>query len=324
MKKNLAKDPAVRQFLRYLETEVESSAHTVSGYMQDLAQFIESTWGSSAAPPFPWKTVDRLTARGFLVRLQKQGLGPASLQRKLSSLRAFFRHLIREERIADNPFAGLSGPKKPKKLPNVLSAPEALRLLAAPLSIMARLPADAPAPRKADAAYAAVRDAALLEALYSSGARISELTGLADKDVDLLSGVMVVKGKGRKERMCPLGAPACKALRVLGDARRARFPVRGRGTASAQPVFTNLRGGRLTARSAERNLKKYLVEAGLNPGLSPHALRHSFATHLLDAGADLRSVQELLGHASLSTTQIYTHVTVERLRKVYDNAHPRA
>jgi integrase/recombinase XerC len=320
----LGSDPAIRQFRQYLETEVNASLHTILGYMQDLSQFVELTWGAEAKPPFPWNSTDRLTARGYLVGLQKKGLAATSLQRKLSSLRAFFRHRIREEKATDNPFSGLAGPRKPRNLPNVLSVPETARLLAAPGKMAARSPRGATPRQQAEAAYAAVRDTAILEVLYSTGARISELTGLQDSAVDLLSGVIVVRGKGRKERLCPLGGPAARALRSAMQARDAMFPVRGRAAAAQRPVIVNVKGGRLTPRSVERNLKKYLVEADLNPALSPHALRHSFATHLLDAGADLRSVQELLGHSSLSTTQIYTHVTVERLRKVYDDAHPRA
>jgi integrase/recombinase XerC len=324
VKNSVDSDPAIRQFRRYLDTEVSASAHTVSGYRQDLAQFVELAWGREAKPPFPWNTVDRLAARAFLVALQKQGLAATSLQRKLSSLRAFFRHRIREEKAADNPFSGLSGPRKPRTLPNVLSVSETVRLLEAPRKMAARGARGSTPRQQAESEYAAVRDTAILEALYSTGARISELTGLQDSAVDLLSGVIVVRGKGRKERMCPLGGPATRTLQAAMRARDSLFPVRGRAASAQRPVFANLKGGRLTPRSVERHLKKYLVEAGLNPALSPHALRHSFATHLLDAGADLRSVQELLGHASLSTTQIYTHVTVERLRKVYDDAHPRA
>ncbi len=324
MKDRLGSDPAIRQFRRYLDTEVNASVHTVSGYMQDLSQFVDLLWGSAAKPPFPWNSVDRLSARGVLVALQKQGLAATSLQRKLSSLRAFFRHRIREEKATENPFSGLSGPRKARKLPHVLSVPETARLLDAPRKMAARSDRVATPRQKAEAAYAAVRDTAILEVLYSTGARISELTNLQDSSVDLLSGVIVVRGKGRKERLCPLGHPASQAIRSAMEARDALFPVRGRLALAQRPVIVNVKGGRLTPRSVERNLKKYLVEAGLNPALSPHALRHSFATHLLDAGADLRSVQELLGHASLSTTQIYTHVTVERMRKVYDDAHPRA
>jgi integrase/recombinase XerC len=227
-----------------------------------------------------------------------------------------------------NPFASLSGPRRPRTLPNVLSVQETARLLAAPRQAAARQtgPTGSLSTRrgKAEIDYGVLRDIALLEVLYSTGCRISEATGLTDDRVDLLSGVVVVRGKGRKERMCPLGAPAGRALEAALEARDGLFRIRGRAATAKRPVFVNLDGGPLTPRSVERNLKKYLAEAGLNPRLTPHALRHSFATHLLDAGADLRSVQELLGHASLSTTQIYTHVSVERLRKVYDDAHPRA
>lgn len=323
MKDRLGSDPAIRQFCRYLEGEVNASVHTLSGYRQDLAQFVDRVWGEAASAPFAWKQVDRLAARGFLVALQKEGLAPASLQRKLSTLRAFYKYLIREDKVPANPFTGLSGPKRPRGLPDVMSVAETARLLAAPKALADRYAREGTPRQKAEAAYAALRDTAILETLYSTGARISELTSLPDAGVDLLSGVIVVRGKGKKERLCPLGDPACRAIRAACGVRDALFPIRGKAAAQ-RPLFANVKGGRLTPRSVERNLKKYLVEAGLNPALTPHALRHSFATHLLDAGADLRSVQELLGHASLSTTQIYTHVTVERLRKVYDDAHPRA
>jgi integrase/recombinase XerC len=323
VKDRLGSDPAIRQFFRHLEAEVNASVHTLAGYRQDLSQFVDRVWGPAAGAPFAWKGVDRLAARGFLVALQKEGLAPASLQRKLSTLRAFYKYLIREEKVSANPFAGLSGPKRPRGLPNVMSVSETARLLAAPKAVAERFVRDGTPRQKAEAAYAALRDAAILETLYSTGARISELTSLADSGVDLLSGLITVRGKGKKERLCPLGNPACRAIREACAARDALFPIRGKAAAQ-RPLFANTRGGRLSPRSVERNLKKYLVEAGLDPALTPHALRHSFATHLLDAGADLRSVQELLGHASLSTTQIYTHVTVERLRKVYDDAHPRA
>jgi integrase/recombinase XerC len=179
------------------------------------------------------------------------------------------------------------------------------------------------AKERVGAEYACLRDVALLETLYSTGCRISEVIGLTDRNLDLLSGSIVVRGKGRKERLCPLGNPACKTLREAIRRRDGLWPSLRRER-EGRRVFLNLRGGALTTRSAERLLKRYLTEAGLNSDITPHALRHSFATHLLDAGADLRSVQELLGHASLSTTQIYTHVSVEHLKKAYDEAHPRA
>jgi integrase/recombinase XerC len=169
--------------------------------------------------------------------------------------------------------------------------------------------------------YFALRDEAILELLYSTGARVSEAAGLTEKDMDLLGGFVTVRGKGKKERLCPLGGPASRAIREALESANALW---GGERKVAKPLFRNKRGEPITTRSIERMMKPYLAEAGLSSEFSPHALRHSFATHLLDAGADLRSVQELLGHASLSTTQIYTHVTIERLKRVYQDAHPRA
>ncbi len=249
-------------------------------------------------------------------------MSPATTGRKVSSLRSFYKFMAREEYVGINPFSGLLVPKRIKRLPNVLSVTEVNRLLQAP----ARAPDAAPeGDSKPDgwSEYARWRDTAMLEVLYSTGMRISELAGLSDEQVDFLSGVVRVRGKGKKERLCPFGRPAHRALRTAMEKRNLFWLALGKkGVPPA--VFLNRRGGRLTTRSMERLMKKYLASAGLNPGISPHALRHSFATHMLDAGADLRSVQELLGHASLSTTQIYTHVSVERLKEVYEQAHPRA
>jgi integrase/recombinase XerC len=240
----------------------------------------------------------------------------------MSSLRSFFRFLVREGLVKDNPFSGLQQPKPRCRLPKVLSREEMLRLLDAPARLRAR--ARAQEFRKPDwfADYATVRDTAMLELLYSTGMRIAELCGLTDARLDLLSGTALVRGKGKKERFCPIGRPAALALQEALNARDGL--VAGLGLPRATALFLNLHGGALTPRSVERALKKYLAEAGLDPAITPHVLRHSFATHMLDAGADLRSVQELLGHASLSTTQIYTHVSVERLKEEYGKAHPRA
>lgn len=318
-----ADDPRIAHFLLYLENERNASRHTQSGYMNDIVQFALATWGPDAAPPFPWEKADRFAARRFLVGFQKAGLTATTTNRKLSSLRSFYRFMEREEVLGANPFDGLSGPKKARNLPQVLSVDEIRRLLEAPMRIWNRTQSALSAKERIGAEYAAVRDVALLETLYSTGCRISEAVGMTDRQMDLLGGSVVVRGKGRKERLCPLGNPACKALREAVRRRDALWPA-ARRTPEGRRVFLNQRGGALTSRSAERLLKRYLVEAGLDAAITPHALRHSFATHLLDAGADLRSVQELLGHASLSTTQIYTHVSVERLKKAYDDAHPRA
>jgi integrase/recombinase XerC len=312
-------DPAVARFRRYLEHERNASTHTVTNYLRDIDQFVAGTWGADARPPHPWRAVDRFAARRFLVGFQKAGCRPATTARKLASLRAFYRFQLREELADINPFSGLRAPKRGRDLPDVLSVAEVERLLASP-ERCARRAATAGKTTPDDATdYAMRRDTALLETLYSTGGRVSEISGMREGDLDLLSGVARVRGKGRKERLCPLGGPACRALRSLLEAGHARF-----GGGREAPVFRNLAGGPLTPRSVERMMKRYLAEAGLAAQFSPHALRHSFATHLLDNGADLRSVQELLGHASLSTTQIYTHVSVERLKKVYDEAHPRA
>lgn len=312
-----ADDPALEHFVRYLTGEKNASDHTVASYLIDLRQFIAQKWGENARPPFRWKEVDRMAARTYLVGHQKAGKESATTRRKLSAMRSFFRFLVREEYVPSNPFTGVVMPKRARKLPEVLSVDEVRRLLEAPMKAMA-----AAGDGESDA-FAARRDAAILEVLYSAGMRLRELTGLQDRQIDLLSGTVVVRGKGRKERLCPLGGPATRALRAYLEERDALWAALGK-TGRPPAVFLNRRGGPLTPRSVERLMKSYLAAAGLSADRSPHALRHSFATHLLDAGADLRSVQELLGHASLSTTQIYTHVSIERLREVYEKTHPHA
>lgn len=317
-------DPCVSQFLAHLEHERNASPHTLSNYLIDIAQFARFTWTADAHPPYEWSGVDRYQARAFLVDSQKRGSEATTTSRKLSSLRSFFKYMEREEMTGANPFHGLKAPKRARKLPNFLSVDEVNRLLAAPMKTWAEQEGGKERRDRRVSEYAARRDAALMEVLYSTGGRVSEVAGLSETMVDLLTGVVQVRGKGKKERLCALGRPASQAVREslrLRDELWPELSKRGRGV---KPLFVNFRGGRLTTRSIERLLKKYLTTAGLNPAISPHALRHSFATHMLDAGADLRSVQELLGHASLSTTQIYTHVTVEKLKKVYDDAHPRA
>lgn len=316
-------DPWMAQFAAYLRAERNASPHTLVNYLSDLRQFAVFTWGADAKPPFAWKQVDRFAARRFLAEFQKAGMSPATTRRKVASLRSFFRYLLREERISSNPFSGLVMPKRTRRLPKVLSVREVSKLLQAPVAAFVPAGENMKPIEHAWRDYALARDTAILEILYSTGMRVSELTSLTDAQVDYLSGVIQVKGKGRKERLCPFGRPAHRALRLAVEKRGMFWSLLGKKT-PPPALFINRRGGRLTARSVERLLKKYLALAGLDPNVSPHALRHSFATHLLDAGADLRSVQELLGHASLSTTQIYTHVSVERLKEVYEQTHPRA
>jgi len=345
----MLQDPCLHDFMRYLESERNASGHTISSYLVDLEQFVRTQWGAEAKPPYAWADVDKFSARKFIVHCQKQAAVATTVNRKLSSLRSFFKFLNREEHVTQNPFAGIISPKRGKPLPKVLTLQEVTRLLEAPrqmaaeacppqaatrnarqaqkLSRVARGATGAPG-GKPDAArrlwrdYVVLRDTAILEVLYSTGMRVSELAGMNESDIDMLASVVKVRGKGKKERLCLLGQPAVMAVQAALEKRAALAGVGRR--AGGAPVFVGHTLGRLTTRSVERLMKRYLIRANLDPRMSPHALRHSFATHLLDAGADLRSVQELLGHASLSTTQIYTHVTVERLKQVYNEAHPRA
>ncbi|MFC1452490.1 tyrosine recombinase [Verrucomicrobiota bacterium] len=316
-------DPRVTDFRNYLEIERNASPHTVANYLRDIGQFSGLMGVQGARGVTPWAEADRFTARRFLVEFQKSGCRPATAGRKLASLRSFYRFLEREGHVDSNPFSGVRAPKRTRDLPEILSVGEVGKLLEEPIRVFRSEKRSSTEGCDPAREYTAARDAALLEVLYSTGARVSEVAGMHEKDVDLLSGVVSVMGKGKKERLCPLGAPACRAVRDVLNLGRARWPGAPAGR-RGRAVFMNLAGGTLTPRSIERIMKKYLGSCGLNRRLSPHALRHSFATHMLDAGADLRSVQEMLGHASLSTTQIYTQVSVERLKKVYEEAHPRA
>jgi len=311
----------LQRYLQYLRTERNASKHTVSAYFRDIAQFADILWFSTGKPQCAWQQVDVTMVRRFSLELQKRHISRSTLLRKTSSLRSFFRYMVRENAVVGNPFAALRTPKKARRLPQVLSAAEVAQLLDAPHQYWRQRFTGQDAQAAEEALYLAARDAALLEIIYSGGLRLGEAVSLDWEDLDLLSATMVVRGKGRKERLCVLGRPAQQALRAYLD-KRAAFglkPKRSRGA-----LFLNRRGGRLTARSVQRALKHYLNIAGLSPDCTPHKLRHSFATHLLDAGADLRSVQEMLGHASLSTTQIYTHVSTKRLLQAYNKAHPRA
>ncbi len=267
--------------------------------------------------------MDRFSGRKFLVYLSKAGRSARTSSRKLSSLRSFYKFLVREELVKTNPFSGLPLPKKGRPLPKVLSVAEVNRLLDAPKAMAAQTARPVDPVRAVWNRYVTARDGAVLEVLYSTGMRVGELASLYERQVDFLSGIIKVRGKGKKERLCPLGNPAARALREAISCRDT-FLLTVDKKAQSSGFFVNRTGGRLTARSIERLMKKYLSYAALDSGCSPHILRHSFATHMLDNGADLRSVQELLGHASLSTTQIYTHISVERLKKVYEQAHPRA
>jgi integrase/recombinase XerC len=297
-------DQALADFLRHLGLEKNSSAYTVKSYREDLNQavgFFQSKIGSSPISP------DRITirhVRAYLAWLSEQGYARTTIARRLAALRSWFRFMCRQGTITGNPCDGVRGPRQDKKLPHFLTGSDISRLLATP--------------EGNDALRR--RDRAILETLYSAGLRVGELVGVNLEDLDLDSGCVTVRGKGRKERLAMLGAPAIDAIRQWLDARNSCTAI----VAKQPAVFVNQRGGRLTTRSVGRLLEKYLALAGLDARTSPHTLRHSFATHLLDAGADIRGVQELLGHKSLTTTQIYTHVTTQRLQDSYQKAHPRA
>lgn len=315
-------DPMLQRFDEYLEIEKDASTHTRSNYMRDLIQFVDHQWPDKR-PPYDWKHIDRFAGRTFLVELQKRGCSVRTARRKISSLRSFFKFLMREDEIKVNPLRNIQLPRQARDLPDILSVDEITRLLSSPRQVFRQQEKTLSEKQKWIARYLSFRDEAILETLYSTGMRINELVTMSEDAVDLLGGVVRVRGKGKKERLCPLGGPAARALRNAINERAVLLARIGKKVPGGA-VFLNKNGGRLTARSVERMMKKYLLAAGLRHDFYPHVLRHSFATHMLDNGADLRSVQELLGHASLSTTQIYTHVSIERLKEVYQEAHPRA
>lgn len=297
----------VSEWLEHLEKERQVSPHTVSAYKRDLEAFIEFA-GRYYDGQWTWQTIDRLGLRGFLGEMQRRGLAKRSAARSLSALRSFYRYLQAQHGLELNPVKGTRIPKLEKRLPTHLEKGQTEALFTSAES--AALTGD----------FRSLRDMAMLELFYSSGLRLSELAGLNLADLDLLSDQVKVKGKGRKERIVPVGSRASQVLRRYLE-RRNEFT--GARPADRRAVFINQRGGRITGRSIQRSMHRLFDGISVD-GMRVHSLRHTFATHLLDAGADLRAVQELLGHASLSTTQIYTHTSVERLKKVYQQAHPRA
>jgi len=292
--------PEIAEFVEFLAKERNDSPHTVKAYERDVrafAAFCQDYYGG----PWTWPGVDRLAIRGFLAAEQRRGVGKRSVARALSALRTFYRFLNATRGIEVNPARAARTPKIDRRLPAYLDRQETDTLFKN-------------AEERARAGgFTEARDLAMLEMFYSTGMRLSELAGLNDADVDLVSDQVKLRGKGKKERIVPVGSRATGALRRY-------LATRGEGRA----LFVSRRGKRLSPRGIQLAMKRLFktLESGTN--LHVHALRHSFATHLLDAGADLRSVQELLGHASLGTTQVYTHTSVERLKKVYHQAHPRA
>jgi integrase/recombinase XerC len=283
----------------------------VKAYGRDLADFqafADDYFGG--AGQWTWRTVDRLAVRGFLGALQRRGLSRRSAARALSALRTFYRFLAEQHGVDNDPARAARLPKLERNLPPILDRAQVDQLFHQ---------AEGAA---ASGDFGALRDLAMLEMLYGSGLRLGELAGLNLPDLDLVSGQVKVRGKGRKERIVPLGGHAERALRRYYATRERLLAARGR--ANANPVFVSARGERLSPRSVQRAVTRALRAVGRGARLKTHTLRHAFATHLLDAGADLRAVQELLGHSSLSTTQVYTHTSMERLKKVYQQAHPRA
>jgi integrase/recombinase XerC len=294
----------IGQFLQYLRVERGASPHTLKGYREDLhalAEYLADGDGQSPAPG----TISTSELRGFLSALHDAGYAKSSISRRLASVRSFMRFGQREGWAKSNPAKALRNPRKSRKLPHFLTTDEVGKLLDSPKG-------NTPA---------ALRDRAIFETLYSAGLRVSELVGLTDGDLDFPAGIARIRGKGKRERLAPIGSYASRALKRWLEVRKLSPREK---TGREAPVFTNKFGTRLTTRSVARMLEKCIKETGLDQRTSPHTLRHSFATHLLDRGADIRSVQELLGHKSLVTTQIYTHVSTANLKAAYEKAHPRA
>jgi len=333
---NLAPSPKVQQFLSYLQFERHFSTYTSRCYGADLRQFCQfllgipaeimpddadlkgGPGGTATAVIEQLPKVDTTPehaehlllnatpddVRSYLQFMRDNNYSKATMARKLATLRSFFKFLNRRSMTQNNPMMTIRTPKQEKRLPKFMSEEQMVKLLGTPR----------------DSDVLGARDKAMLECMYSTGIRVSELVGLNLEDVDFAGSVIRVRGKGRKERVSPMGQGAIasiqKYIAVRGGAVKDALPT--------GPLFVNKHGERLSTRSVRRKLDKYLIEAGLDPDISPHTLRHSFATHMLNHGADLRSVQELLGHQSLSTTQIYTHLTTSRVKQVYDASHPRA
>jgi integrase/recombinase XerC len=302
----------VRDFLISLERERDYSAHTVRAYRRDLAGFAAFLAARAGGGAWGWDRVDRLTIRGYLGALARRGVSKRSAARALSAVRSFYRYMHRNELVALNPASGVASPKLEKYLPGWLD-----RVQIDLLFQMAET-------RAWDGRFEAVRNLAILELFYSTGMRLSELAGIDLPDLDLVAQQVKVRGKGKKERILPIGDHATLALRNYETKRDDLLRQRSGIRRDRSAFFLGRSGKRLGVRAVQLAVGRLLDEVDQGAGLSVHSLRHTFATHLLDAGADLRAVQELLGHASISTTQIYTHTSIERLKQVYRTAHPRA
>ncbi|MHC5085306.1 MAG: tyrosine recombinase XerC [Planctomycetota bacterium] len=323
----------VQDFISYLKFEKHFSEHTAKCYRADLVQFTSflsdhksdthndaseasNPWESPAATATATQTqtavnidaaiiaADVNTIRRYMAELGENHYSKSTTARKLATLRSFYKFLVKRDHVSSNPVVSIKTPKQDKKLPKFLEYEEVVRLLNTP-------PANT---------CLGARDRAILEVLYSTGMRVSELVSLNMDDVDFLSEVIHIRGKGKKERICPIGSSALQSIQNYIEFRNRRMA--NDSNFDSRVLFANKHGQRLSTRSVRRKMDKYLVEAGLDPAISPHTLRHSFATHMLNNGADLRSVQELLGHQSLSTTQIYTHISTSHMNEQYQNAHP--
>lgn len=297
-------DNLVDEFLTYLKVGKNLSAHTLSSYGLDLTQFLSFLELEKLTNP---ESVNHIIIRKYMAKLKEAGFARTSIARKIACIRSFFRFLCKQGYLSNNPASRVSTPKREHHLPKFLYFEEMLSLLKLPDR----------------SSKLGMRDLTILEVLYSSGVRLSELVGLTVKDLDLYRGYLLVYGKGAKERMVPIGDPAKHLLQEYLEEVRPVLKNKNVGS-NEEHVFLNYRGTRLSGRSVQRILDKYLKQMALDRKISPHTLRHTFATHLLENGADLRVVQELLGHVDVSSTQIYTHVTKERIRSIYLKSHPRA
>ena len=299
---------AIRDFERFIDIK-NFSPHTKTNYLSDLRQFLAFLEENRIEPVKGGEIhIEPDAIRTFLGTLYRNKVKKVTIMRKVASLRAFFKFLLREGKVRFNPADMVQLPRAEKHIPTVLPIEEVNTLLEADFS----------------AEPYGTRDRAILEILYSSGIRVNELSKLNMDDIDLNQGLMKVRGKGKKERIVPVGGPAMLALKKYIENRRKMLKKENLNTDSGFPVFLGSKGTRLTARSVARIVDKYILKSGVNKKISPHTLRHTFATHLMEGGADLRAIQELLGHESLSTTQRYTSLSAQRLMEVYDKAHPKA
>jgi len=301
----------IDRFNDYLKHQRNASPHTLRNYLSDLEQFHDYLCPRDASGDrrdIDVRQIDHITIRDYMAKLYQDKRKKSSIARKLATLRTFFKFLCREQVLELNPARLVSSPRLEKRLPKVISVDEVIQFIETP---------------DTDTVLG-TRDRAIIELLYATGCRVSEIAGMNLDDIDFKHQTIRVRGKGRKERFVPFGSKAMEALRAYFEARNALLAEAPEHKRDAKVVFLNYQGTRITTRSIGRLIGKYVKECALAQNISPHSLRHSVATHLLSAGADLRAIQELLGHARLSTTQIYTHVSIEQLMQVYDKAHPRA